>query len=334
MPRRGNYRVRGRREFAVFVGVFFVTVFCTGLLALVMFVKPGAQDLGVTFSSKYSRSLGLSPVDVFTAIVNDLGVQRVRIPVYWDDVEVAPRQWDFSDVDALMAIAEQGNVEVTLVVGMKVPRWPECFVPTFFDQSLVAFDEELLLHVQRTVEQYRHHPALARWQVENEVLFPYGECPPPSLERVQEEIALVRDLDANHPVMLTVSGEQESWLDVASIADTIGVSMYRFAYNDVLGPLVFPHPPLYYRFHAMIAQFFSHDVIISELQMEPWFTGSPQDPSSIAVPFDAADFREHIVFARNTGIREVLLWGVEWWYYTNVHGDPSLWNVARDAFRQ
>ena len=327
--------MRGLREAVAFAAVCLVTLAAVMCIGVVILLRPGADKLGVTFSSAYSEDLDLNPEEVLTALVADLGVKRVRIPVYWSDQETSPGVYDFSALDSLMKIAETHGTEVTLVIGMKVPRWPECFLPSFVDgMNAEELDAAVYRYDQALISHARFYPALVRWQVENEPLFPYGNCPPPSLERLKYEVQLVRGLDTVHPIMLTVSGEQEPWLDLSSLADTIGVSMYRFAYNDFLGPVAFPYEPIYYRTHAMITKLFAKDVIISELQMEPWFTDDPKKSESLAVPFTAKDFANHMDFVKRTGIHEVLLWGAEWWYYQKVHGDPSLWNVAKNTFAE
>lgn len=326
-----HHRIRGWRELAAFAALVLVTVSCSTVLLGFSLLRPSEQKLGVTFSSKYAQTLGEDPEEVFRAIVEELGVRDVRLPVYWSDVETSPGTYDFSALDSLMALAETHDVDVTLVVGMKVPRWPECFIPTFYDRDGDAFDGAVLRYVQAVVGHSRQYSALTRWQVENEPLFPYGDCPAPSLDRLNKEIALVRMLDTR-PILMTVSGEQEPWLDLASTADTIGISLYRFAHNDIIGAVPFPYSPFYYRMHAFVTRFFADDVIISELQMEPWFTGNPQDPASLYVPFVAADFADHLGFAQQTGVHEVLLWGVEWWYYQHLQGDDSLWNIAKTTF--
>lgn len=328
-----HHRIRGWRELAAFAALVVVTMSCSTVLLGFSLLRPPEQTLGVTFSSKYVQSLGEDPAEAFRAIVEDLGVEDIRLPVYWSDVETTQGVYDFSALDSLMAFAESRDVHVTLVVGMKVPRWPECFIPTFYDRDSDAFDGAVLRYVQATVSHARQYSALTRWQVENEPLFPYGDCPAPSLDRLNKEIALVRMLD-KRPVLMTVSGEQEPWLDLAGTADTIGISLYRFAYNDVIGAVPFPYSPFYYRMHAFITRFFTGDVIISELQMEPWFTGNPQDPASVDIPFTVADFTSHLTFAKQTGIHEALLWGAEWWYYQHLHGDDSLWNMAKATFQQ
>ena len=334
MSRRRTYHYHGLREAVAFVALFLVTMAGVGFLIFVTLLRQRPQEFGVTFSSYYAEELGLNAEETFTALVTDLGVKDVRIPIYWDAVEPAPGVWDFSAIDRLLAIAEAHHVEVTLVVGMKVPRWPECFLPSFVDPQTEFFDGAVLRYVQTVVEHEKYTGALIRWQVENEPLFPFGNCPAVSLSRLGKEVALVRALDSVHPIMLTVSGEQEPWFDLASSADTLGTSMYRFAHNSVVGPVPFPHSSLYYRLHAFLTGFFVKDVVVSELQMEPWFDGDLRDPSSIVVPFTSKNFTDHIAFVRGTGIHEILLWGAEWWYYEKVHGDDSLWNEARKTFQK
>lgn len=334
MSRRRTYHYHGLREAVAFVALFLMTMVCVGVLIFVMMLRQKPQEFGVTFSLYYAESLGLNPEETFTALVTDLGVKDVRIPIYWSDIERAPGVMDFSRLDALMVIAEVHDVDVTLVVGMKVPRWPECFLPSFVDARDELFDGAVLRYVQTVVDHEKYSEALVRWQVENEPLFPYGNCPAVSLSRLSKEVTLVRALDPVHPILLTVSGEQEPWFDLASSTDTIGTSMYRFAYNPVLGPVAFPHSSLYYRIHAFLTGFFVKDVIVSELQMEPWFTGNPQASSSVDIPFTSKDFVNHIAFVHDTRIHEVLLWGAEWWYYEKVHGDASLWNSAKSVFKK
>jgi len=328
-----KHRVRGLREAVAFAAIFLISSLAAAMIIFVVMSRPGAKVLGATFSTKYAEDLGMDPVEVFTAMVTDLGIRHIRFSVYWTDIEKEQGIMDFSKLDAYMKIAEANNVDVTLAIGMKVPRWPECYIPSYVSTtSDSVITSALYRYMQALVDHAKQYPALSQWQVENEPLFPYGDCPVPSLTRLKNEVALVRGLDPKHPVLLTVSGEQEPWLDLSSIADTIGVSMYRFAYNDLLGPVTFPHQPSYYRIHAMIAGLFVNEIMISELQMEPWFTGSPQNPESLAVPFTTKEFSEHLNFAKQTGIRKVLLWGAEWWYYEKLHGNESLWNAARGAF--
>ncbi len=328
-----NHRIRGWREYAACLALVLTTLVCGVMLLVFTVMRDAPQRLGITYSSKYAQSLGLDPHVAFAEIIDDLQVRHVRLPVYWSDVEKTQGSYDFAQLDAMLEAAALRDVTVTLAIGMKVPRWPECFIPEFYAENQETLDPAVLRYVQELVMHARQYDVVTRWQVENEPFFPYGECPEPSLERLRREVALVRAFD-ERPILMTVSGEQEPWLDLASIADEIGVSMYRFTYQESFGALAFPHPSVYYRLHAFVTRLFADDVIVSELQMEPWFTGNPQDPASLDVPFTAEDFVEHVQFAKDTGIDETLLWGAEWWYYEHLRGNDSLWNAAIETFAE
>lgn len=291
------------------------------------------QEFGVTFSPRVVRFYGENdPQTVFTAVLDELGVRRVRLPVYWNDVESSQGTYDFSDVDPYMDAAAARGVGVTLVIGMKIPRWPECHVPTWVGEDP---RDALFAYLDVVIARYKDHPALVRWQVENEHHFPFGECPTPDLALFDDEVRFVRAHDPATPLQLTVSGEQEVWAGTAEPADVLGTSLYRFAWNPTTGLVVFPHPPEFYRLQAAaIARYVDH-VVISELQAEPWFENGviPDAVADRYALFTADRLREHVAFARRTGLPEIYLWGVEWWYDVAQRGDTRLWDAARDAMR-
>ena len=290
----------------------------------------GAKEFGVTFSPRTVRYYGDNdPIVAFDAVLNDLGVQLVRLPLYWDDVEATEGDYDFSDVDPYMDAAAASGAKVTLVIGMKIPRWPECHVPEWVGDSP---REALFDYLDVVVSRYKGHPALLRWQVENEQNFPFGECPALDVQLFNDEVAFVRHLDPTTPIQLTVSGEQELWAANAGHADVLGTSMYRFAWNPTTGLVVFPHPPEFYKLQAQTIAGAVDNVVISELQAEPWFENGviPDALSDRVALFTADRLRDHVDFARRTGLSEVYLWGVEWWYDLAQRGDTSLWDAARE----
>lgn len=309
-----------------------------GLFAAVSFLLFGKkeQSFGVTFSPEYATELGLDWHEAYSAMLVDLHPLVVRIPMPWNRVEPVSGEYQITDYDWMLAQAQQNGVQVILAIGMKVPRWPECQAPSWTTAlSQQELTNALLGLEQHIVLAYRDHPALLRWQVENEPLFPFGECPLPNIDRLREEVELVRDLDPGHPIVLTSSGEQANWLELSSLADVVGASLYRFTWSAALGPVVFPHSPLYYRAQAWIVSLVAGDpVVISELQMEPWFADGIGDTQGDGVAFSETDFHEHVSFARATGISEVWLWGVEWWYREHLAGRSELWNAAKTLFAE
>lgn len=283
----------------------------------------------------HARELGLDPRETFTALLDDVGVRQFRIPVYWSDTEPREGEFHWEDVDWMMDEAAERGADVTLAVGKKVPRWPECFVPDWAeigdDLSRTA---QLETYLTQVISRYRSHPALVRWQVENEPLLDFGVCPLVNIEETMREVALARKLDANHPIAMTASGELEPWSPIAIPADVLGISMYRITWNRYVGYVHYPIPAWVYRVRSVLIRPFVDATIISELQAEPWFPepiGS-RTPSYWSKAFTPEDLRANVRFARQTGISETNLWGAEWWYWLKVRGDAGLWNEAKNLF--
>ena len=319
------------KRMLVVATLLFVTAF--GLAFWAGF--PAKQSLGVTFSTMHARELDLDPRAVFTALLDDMGVRQFRIPIYWSDVE--PREGDFrwDDVDWMMAEAESRGARVTLAIGKKVPRWPECFVP---DWAKVGDDrtrrDQLEAFLTQAVLRYKGSAALVRWQVENEPLLDFGVCEETDARELGREVALVRLLDDRHPISITASGELEPWSPLAVPADVLGISMYRITWNRHFGYIHYPIPAWVYRVRALLIRPFVDQVAISELQAEPWFPEpiSSRRPSEWSAAFTARDLADNVAFAARTGISETNLWGAEWWYWLKIRGDAGLWEEAKILF--
>ena len=82
--------------------------------------------LGVTYSPRYAYSLGLDAKMTYTAMLDELKIERIRLPVYWDEVEQFPGMFKLNINDFYLNEALKRNVEIILVLGYKQPRWPEC----------------------------------------------------------------------------------------------------------------------------------------------------------------------------------------------------------------
>jgi hypothetical protein len=320
----------GTRVFAA-VGIIAVVFGALGAWTNRTLPKPA---LGVTFSTTYARSLGEDPNAVFLALLDDLRVREFRVPLYWSDIEKSPGQFDWSAYDQLVNEADARGAKLTLAVGAKVPRWPECYIPDWAEtQDGVQFESSLLAFVEAAVRRYDGHPSVVQWQVENEALFPFGVCPPPSIPRLLDELKLVRSLSTK-PIQMTSSGELESWPLVAWPADVLGVSLYRTTWNDLWGYARYPMPPVFYAVRAFLVSPLVKRVTISELQAEPWFFTSlkAQPLSTWIAAFPPSAMADNYQFALETGLPDVSLWGAEWWYYLKQNGHPELWEEARALF--
>lgn len=316
-----------------------ITLFIVGLLLLSLvgstvqaWVSPKSMKIGATFSYVYARNLGLDWREAYMAVLSELELESLRIPIYWSEIEKTKDELDYQDIDWMLDQALAHDIDVTLAIGVKVPRWPECFIPDWVTYGSTEDSRiELFDYLEATVERYREHPALERWQVENEVYFPFGHCPMPRPERIDQERELVRQLDPSHPIQLTTSGEQALWFTTAIPADVLGVSLYRITWNDWIGFIVFPHRPVLYSAQHTIASLFADEVIISELQAEPWIASFMHDWSAKDQyeAFTAQDLERNLWFAKRTRATEVFLWGIEWWYYLKQQGDTRLWDAGK-----
>jgi hypothetical protein len=80
-------------------------------------------------------------------------------------------------------------------------------------------------------------------------------------------------------------------------------------------------------------------MVVGELQAEAW----PPEGKSITQislaeqnkSMDAKRLKGMFQYGKSTGMRQIELWGGEYWYYRmEILHDPSLWNVAKQEFSQ
>lgn len=330
---------------------FLKQLIIRGLVAaVIIFVLFWAFDLffsqkspnlqyGVSFSAPYAQSLGLDTEEVYQGLLNDLKIKRLRLPVYWNLVEPQPDRFDFRQTDRLLDTAKSQNVEVILAVGYKLPRWPECYQPSW----AVSFNpkqrqEKVLNYLSQTINHFRNRPEVVAWQVENEPLLDFGLCEKRPDGFLQEEVRLVKSLDSR-PVIITDSGELGAWTHAMSTGDVMGTTLYRQVWNPLFGFFNYPMPPLFYNLKAYIIKNTfarnSQGVFITELQAEPWPPGKPLSGVSLKdqlKSFTLRQFQDTISYAARTGFVEQYLWGVEWWYYMKTQGHPEYWDFAKTLF--
>ncbi len=301
------------------------------------FTTDNKPNYGVTFSKKYAVDLGLNWKDAYLAIINDLKVDNIRLISYWDESEIAQDLFYFDDLDWQLDQLKDKDINVILVVGRRAPRWPECHDPLWIaDLSLESVQNHQLKFVQKVIERYRDNQIIKAWQVENEPLFGwFGECPKPDKNFLIKEIELVRSLD-NSPIIITDSGELSHWQSAASVADVLGITMYRIVWNKTFGFWdYFFVPASAYRFKANLTKFLNknlQDIIITELQMEPWTMDRRMSELTIEEQqrsFTLKKFKENVKYARKAGFDQVYFWGVEYWYWLDQKGYPEIWQQAK-----
>lgn len=292
---------------------------------------------GVNFSQKHAFLFGLDWKETYLALVDDLGVKKMKIASYWDLIEGEEGSYNFSDLDWQINKAEEKEVDVLLVIGMKSPRWPECHIPEWAKGLEKEQQQEKILdYLKEIVLRYQDFSAISAWQIENEPFFPFGDCPWVDNKFLKQEIELVKSLDSR-PIVISDSGEGSFWLGAASYGDIVGTTIYRKVWFRQLNSYIsYPLPSVfYYRKALLVNKLYGKDVICVELQTEPWgpelLYSSPLGEQEKTMNLE--QFRKNIEYAKNTGLAEFHLWGAEWWYWMKeVQGDASIWQEAKKLF--
>ncbi|MFH1226031.1 MAG: hypothetical protein V1684_01965, partial [bacterium] len=175
---------------------------------------------GVTFSQVAAQELKLEGRETLLAILDDLRPAKLRLAVYWNQIEGQPDEFTWSYLDWQINEAKKRGIPVTLVIGRRVPRWPECHDPGWLKNlSLAEQQAETLDWLKTTVKRYQNNPTIERWQLENEPLLSlFGVCPKPDKEFLKKEITQVKSLD-KRPIMITDSGELSFWLRTAGLTE-------------------------------------------------------------------------------------------------------------------
>jgi hypothetical protein len=297
--------------------------------------------LGASFVPSYAQSLGLDPHQTLTAMLSDLQVRHLRLVSHWDQIEPQQGTYNFSELDWEFAQAEAYHAKVTLAVGLRQPRWPECHMPRWAQgEPTGIWEGQLNAFMTAVISRYKDSPALDSYQLENEYfLRVFGLCMDYSHQRLYDEAALVRRLDPYHTLIISRSDNAIGWPVRGPTPDEFGISIYKRVWTPILGRYIqYPFPAWYYAFLAGIEKICSgKDMIIHELQAEPWPPrGWPLSVTPLAEQnksLDATRLHQTVEFGKATGMKTIDLWGAEYWYYRKVTlHDPSVWNAAKQEY--
>jgi hypothetical protein len=331
-----------RRTFLIGLGLFVVFSF---VLFFFFGTPPRVNTrFGFTWSHPYARQLGLEPQKSFELALDDLKPAHVRIPAYWSEIEKERGTYDWSELDAQLDATAQRGIQVTLVLGSRVPRWPECWEPEWV-KALNAperYDVQMA-YTKAVYARYLEHSSIVTWQVENEAFFnSYISCPGLTKNIVLDEMQLVRDtekarpLEKRRPVITTDSGEWSLWIGFLGKVDGIGISVYRAVLTRWAGRISYWYfTPMFYWRRAHIASQWAGPIFVSEFQMEPWVTQDIEDTTDEEQfrTLDLARMRDSFQYSRKLGMPAVDFWGVEWWLWMKqTRNHPEFWEEAKAFF--
>jgi len=317
------------------------------LLIFIIFIylfvgkAPKAEKIiwAIDFSQKHALDLGLDWKETYQALIQDLGAKDIRINTHWDLIEPQQNQYYFEDLDWQIQKAEEEQVKVLLVIGMKTPRWPECHLPDWAKSLNKEQQQQRILKlIEEIVKRYEDMPSIVAWQAENEPFLPFGNCPWSDQSFVKKEVELIKALDSKkREVLISESGEFSFWIKAAKLGDIVGTTMYRRVWSKELNIYtshIFP-PVFYWRKAQLIKKLFNKKVVCIELQAEPWgpklLYDSPLQEQEKTM--DLKQFKKNIEFAKKTGLDTFYLWGGEWWYWMKqTQSKPEIWNEVKTLF--
>jgi hypothetical protein len=300
------------------------------------------MQLGVTFIPSYAAYLGVDPQETFQAILTDLQPTQVRLVSYWDEIEKTPGSYDFSTLDWEFAMAAQHHTKITLAIGLRQPRWPECHMPAWqLNQPKDIWYPDLKDVMAATINRYKDNPTLQSYQLENEYfLSVFGICPDFSRDRLIDEFYFVKGLDPDHPVIISRSNNAIGFPINEPKPDEYGVSVYKRVWDKTITKryVEYPFPAWFYGFLAGGSELIDgRNLVIHELQAEAWtpdgYDIKTAPISELYKSMNPDRLHNRFQYAEATGIKHIDLWGVEWWYSMKVvRGDPGLWNAAHEEF--
>lgn len=318
--------------------VFFISLHLT-LEWLIPQVKN--PKYGVSFSIKYAKELGNDWQANYLALLDDMQFKHLRLMSYWDSIEPQKGQYDFTDLDWQFNEAAKRGAKVSLAIGLRQPRWPECHEPEWakaLPMEGPQWQSDLSKYIEVVVKRYKTHPALESYQLENESLNTwFGDCRSRAAnrDRLVAEYNMVKKLDPNHPLLMSLSDEHGFPMR-QPVPDEYGFSIYRIVWNDktpVHFYLTYPAPVWWHRLRAGVIKLTQHrNVYVHELQVEPW---GPKPTVELSVPdqdrsMGVKQIHKNMVFGRKIGSQEIYTWGGEWWYWRKVHfNDPGPWNAVK-----
>jgi hypothetical protein len=321
------------------VGVLLLT-FIFAIILLALKPKPEVISYGMSFNTPYARELGLDWKETYDAILDDLGVRRLRLAAHWPMVEPLQGTYNFNELDYQIKRAEEVGATVILAVGRRLPRWPECHVPEWA-RGLTTTERQAMLidYLTVVVNRYKDNPAVIMWQVENEPfleVFAYEHCGELDVDFLEKEIAHVKMLDGTRPILVTDSGNLGMWYGAYSRGDHFGTSVYVHLWNPELGPLRTVLPAWAYRVkeNLMRLRYGDKPTYLIELSAEPWLLAPITDvPISTQLSrMDLEKFEDILSYAEQTRYDTQYLWGAEWWYWLVKQGHPEMWERGQQLF--
>ncbi len=313
--------------------------------------------LGVSFSHRHARWLGLDPAETLTRLLRDAGVRRLRLSAYWDEIAPDAATIDFAPLRPWLDIAARYGARVLISVGLKAQRHPEFYPPAWLVEEHpiphgARLDDyprvvtRLLLMLERVTAFLADFDVIEAWQVENEPFVPAARRTAGwrfSPDLLAREIAVVHEVDPRRRPIVVNHGARSAldrwWQVILRLADVLGQDVYtrrplrrgplRYLNVHAFGRL---SPNL--RLQAHVAHGLDKQFWITELQAEPWEREAMTAIAAECIGSISPErIRANLRLVTRAGADRVYLWGAEWWrYMAERHGDSRYEELARGLF--
>lgn len=291
------------------------------------------MSIGASLSPKACKPYDIDPAKVLVEAIDDLEIKRFRLMSYWDDYEQKQGKYDFNQLDELIDICEESGAKVSLCLGMRQPRWPECHIPKWAAELTKSDrDEALLTFIEVVVNRYKDRHHIVSWQLENEAFNRgIGTCTDYDRNRLRREYSLVKELDPERPIIMSTSN---SWgLPILGpIPDIFGFSYYLHQWGE-RGLSKSFRPIWFQKLRARFVKIvWRRPVFCHELQMEPW---GPKGNEKLSEDLQdslmsAEQLKVQMAYAKAIGLSPVDLWGIEWLYWRQTKkGDMARWDTVK-----
>jgi hypothetical protein len=172
--------------------------------------------LGLSFRTPQIAALGLEAQPTLLTLLA-YPFQVIRLGAYWSRIELAPGEFDLSELDWQVDAAERAGKQIVLCVGaLKTFGYPELFIPRH--RLLHPLPEHTLIRpaafpallgaatefLARIVDRYKGRASIVAWQVEHEAVDPLGVEHSWRLaaEFVKQEVEAVRRSDPSRPILM------------------------------------------------------------------------------------------------------------------------------------
>lgn len=118
---------------------------------------------------------------------------------------------------------------------------------------------------------------------------------------------------------------------VEALTNVIGLDLYyRQFVKEFLGRSFYSKPRTSDQYLKQIISNSSKPVIITELQAEPWEKDEKAYFSEETESMSPKILESNVKRAQKLGVKEILLWGFEYWYWRRAKGDNSYFATVKN----